>query len=105
MPECHLQEVSFFEAIVKPPLMKLDLRGLLSYAGEPKSLPNGKKTWLLSVVLANFSGTELKLRKSDLTKCTMPASAIDFEWACTSSLKYFKMSNAFLDEKVLKVIT
>ena len=40
--------------------------------------------------MANFSGTELKLQHID-SLVQIPDDKLDFEWACTASLKYFKM--------------
>ena len=84
------QFVSLVRNIVQPPLLKLDLQGLNAYFLAPKISENGDDEWLLRTVLANFAGVELKLKNFEPLR-SQPMSSIDFEWACTPTLKYFKL--------------
>ena len=80
------------KALVQAPLQKLDLMRLDDYFLAAKPVDHGHDEWLVRVVLANFAGVELKLRHvGNIEK--MPVSELDFEWACTPTLKYFKLEN------------
>ena len=85
------QELVLFETIVKAPLQILDLRipdpafFFAKHTGEEQ----GQKDFILLSILRNFQGTQLKLSNvvfdSDLS-----ANDLDFEWACHTTLRYFK---------------
>ena len=50
--------------------------------------------------MANFAGTELKLKDmSHADETPSLARDLDFRWACTDTLRYFKLLNMSLTKK------
>ena len=55
-----------------------------------KEVESKQTDWYLRIILANFAGIELKLTNiGDISH--MPAEILDFEWACTTKLEFFRM--------------
>ena len=54
---------------------------------EEKYDGSSKSKYMLIVVLENFAGIELKLEMINLNLRDETVSQLDFEWACTPSLR------------------
>ena len=88
-----------------PPLQKLDLMHLNDYFLAAKPVDHKHDEWQLRVIFANFTGVVLKLSHIGNTS-HIPVSVLDFEWACTSTLKYFKMHNCLhIEDEMMRIIT
>ena len=99
--------MTLIRALVQPPLQKLDLQRITEHfltGFDNVSQEVSGKEWFLRIVLANFAGVELKLSHLE-PMCHMPSEVLDFEWACSQTLKYFKMHNCrAISDKMMLVI-
>ena len=79
---------------MRPPLLKLELKLNSRYVMEEKFDGSAESKYIICIVLQNFAGVELKLdlRNGCLLDATMPK--LDFEWACTGSLRRFELCEA-----------
>ena len=89
--EQQAKELELFSTIVRAPLQILDLNIPDPIFYHPKSTGNGREEdYILSVILKNFSGTQLKLSNL-LLYANMRENELDFDWECKETLRYFKL--------------
>ena len=69
-----------------------------------KEVESEQTDWYLRIILANFAGIELKMTNvGDISH--MPAEVLDFDWACTTTLKYFRLGScSAVNGKTMRVI-
>lgn len=87
--EQQATELELFSFIVRAPLQILDLDIPDPALFSLKSSAEGQD-YVLSVILRNFSGTQLKLSNVIIETGT-PVGEFDFDWACMGTLRYFKL--------------
>ena len=94
----------------------MTLGALNDYDLAPKNDVDGKPKYIIEMILSSFTGTELKLSETmhNAKKIQIgakssylpePVGAIDFEWACTNTLRSFKLNIVSITEDHLTVIT
>ena len=99
-------ELQLFSTIVQAPLQILDLaiNDPLFYFAKSTGEQEGQRDFILLNILRNFKGTQLKLT-IPLFDPEMEPERLDFDWACQSTLRYFKLQNPVsLKTKVISIL-
>jgi len=78
---------------VQAPLQRLNLSGLSEYALSAKTNEQGEKCFVLRTILESFKGVSITFdRLTFQSDKSMPDTLLDFEWACSETLRSFKLS-------------